>query len=129
MIEYQQHLEQLKSEYYITYTTTFSETEWGNEILAKQYLEKYWLEESEYKTKWLKIQNGIFDSSFRNLPQKLYLDSFELIPNIGGVLFGKEDFEALKLCFRETGDKYFVIIQNSFGIGNFPAFSWKLSRF
>ncbi len=125
MTEYQQHLDEYKSEYYLTYTTTFSEDEWGNENLAKQYLDKYWLNETEYKEFWIKIKNTIFTSQFQNLPQNLFLPEFELVPMVGGILFDKEDFEAFRLCLEKTGDKYFVVIQNNFGQDNLTPFRMK----
>ncbi len=125
MIEYQQHLDEYKSEYYLLYNTTFSEDKWGNEDLAKQYLDKYWLDKAEYEKFWVKIKNSIFIPQFQQLPQNLFSPEFELIPMIGGVLFGKDDFDALKLCLMKTGDKYFVVIQNNFRQENLNTFRMK----
>lgn len=125
MIEYQKHLDEYKSEYYLTYTSTVSENEWGNESLAKNYLEKYWLRESEYKKIWSQIKDKIFAPKFQYLPQNLFLPEFEIVPMIGGVLFDDKDFEAFKLCLGKVGDNHFVIIQNNFGQENLTAFRMK----
>ncbi len=122
MPEYQKLLEEYKSEYYLTYNTFLNEKDWGDENSARNYLQKFWLRNDEYEEIRIKFQNKIFDANFQHLPQQVFLPEFELIPNLGGVLFAEEDFESLKKCFDKTDDKFFYIIQNNFGETDFPAF-------
>lgn len=124
MIEYQEHLDEYISEYYLTYTQ-LTEKEWGNKELAKSYLEKYWLNMNEYEKKWAHIQNNIFNKDFKYLPDSVFLEGFALIPMIGGTIFSEDDFEALKRCMKETKDNFFVIIQNTFEQQNSSAFRMK----
>ena len=124
MIEYQQHLDEYISEYYLTYTH-LTEKEWGNKELAKNYLEKYWLTKTEYEEKWRRVQNNIFNEHSKDLADEIFLTEFELIPMLGGSIFSKEDFDILKMCMEETQDKYFVIIQNTFGQEDPTAFRMK----
>jgi hypothetical protein len=113
MNEYQEHLNEYKSEYYFTYSR-LSENEWGNIKIAKAYLQKYWLSENEYKNFWLPIQRNIFNEHSNGLPSFMFCDGFQVFPLIGGVLFTKADFEALQSCMNTFGDTYFFVIQNSF---------------
>ena len=81
---------------------------------AKQYLEKYWLDEEEYMTYWKPIQDRIFNSKAKWLPDMMFVPGFELMPLIGGRVFaeGGKDFLLLQSCMRELGDRYFVIVEN-----------------
>ena len=125
MTEYQKILDAYKSEYYLLYNTFLTEKDWGNYYQAEKYLQKYWLSNAEYNETIVEIQNRIFDSSFESLPQKVFLPEFEIIPNIGGVLFEEKDFEALKKCFDKTGDSYFYIVQNNLAVNGVPKFRLK----
>lgn len=80
---------------------------------AESYFEKYWLDEDEYFERWLPIQNSIFNSRAEFLPDMMFNPAFELFPLVGGDIFtSREDYECLKYCMRDAGDKIFVVIQN-----------------
>lgn len=80
---------------------------------AKVYFEKYWLDEDEYFEKWRPIQDSIFDSKARYLPDMMFNVGFELFPIVGGDIFVAEiDFSILQDCMRQTGDENFAIVQN-----------------
>lgn len=91
------------------------ESEWGNKEVAERYLSKYWLPQAKYDTFWKSIQNQIFISQERLLPEIIFKDNFNMLALRGGCLFLREDFEQLQRCFLEIGDKYFVVIENTFG--------------
>ena len=80
---------------------------------TESYFEKYWLDKDEYIKKWLPIQESIFDSKAKHLPDMMFNKNFELFPLVGGNIFIVErDFALLQDCMRQTGDTHFVIIQN-----------------
>ena len=80
---------------------------------AENYFVKYWLDKDEYFSKWLLIERSIFDPWARHLPDLMFNNGFELFPLVGGDIFvSKEDYSCLQRCMAETGDDYFVIIQN-----------------
>ena len=85
----------------------------GNDIeMAKSYMERYWLADSEYEAYWKPIQEKIFISIY-GLSEYIFPDSYELIAIRAGTLFIEESFNLLMECFRSIGDKYFVVIENS----------------
>lgn len=90
-------------------------------IQAELYFEKYWLDEDEYIEKWLSIQESIFDSEAKHLPDMMFNKNFELFPLVGGDIFLIEkDFSLLQDCMRQIGDKHFVIVQNrNVVVGNY----------
>jgi len=96
--------------------------------IAENYLSKYWLSKSEYETEVKEIQAKIFNSQVRKFQDFVFLKSFETVALRGGILFEEEDFNILKECFRETGDKYIYIIENDFGLPpETPPFRMKYS--
>lgn len=123
-MEYQRHLDEYASEYYLTYARNAGEN-WGDRASAEIYLAKYWLDKTEYERIWRGIQNSVFNKSADHFPENMFLKNFELIPNVGGTLFTEKTLKSLQMCLRETGDQNFVIIQNDFGKENPVAFKMK----
>lgn len=115
MREYLKHLDYYSSEYYLLYSKYVPASLWGNKKIAEVYLDKYWLPEAEYKNFWKLIQNQIFLNQKQGLPAILFTKNYDLLALRGGVLFVEKRFKLLQECMRKTGDKYFVIIENSFG--------------
>ena len=83
-----------------------------NRSQTESYFEKYWLSNSEYIEKWLPLQNIIFDDKSKQMPDMMFRSDFEILPLEGGLMFYKENIKLWRDCCKETGDKYFVIIQN-----------------
>jgi hypothetical protein len=80
---------------------------------TESYFKKYWLDKNEYVEKWLTIQDSIFNSEAKHLPDMMFNNNFELFPLVGGNIFTTEkDFTLLQNCISQTGDKYFTIVQN-----------------
>lgn len=91
-------------------------TFWDEETREESvyYFEKYWLDRAEYLEKWLPIQDEIFNSKAKYLPDIMFNDEFDLFPLVGGDIFVSErDFASLTDCLRQTGETHFVIVQNS----------------
>ncbi|WP_192348478.1 hypothetical protein [Algoriphagus sp. Y33] len=80
--------------------------------LSKRYLEKYWLDITEFNSNWLPVKNKIFNPTSKDLPDKMFNEDFELLVQKAGVLFTKEEYYALQKCMLAAGDKFFVIIEN-----------------
>lgn len=112
MNEYQKLLDLYSSDYYFIYSSLDKKT-WDNEKIAETYLKQFWLPEDEYKSKWLPIQEKIFNFKSNSLPDLMFLESFHIFPFLGGVTLIEEEYEKLKNFMKETSDEYFVIIQNS----------------
>jgi hypothetical protein len=81
-----------------------------------EFLSKYWLSENEYISKWKIIQDEIFINQNNGLPKFIFNASFDLTTIMGGAIFDKSDFDSLIKCLESTEDKYFVIIENQFGV-------------
>ena len=126
MIEYKNHIDVFSLEGSWWFSKLTSETEWGNLPLAESYLKKYWLSEDEYYAKWRPIQERIFMGSDSSLPDLVFKENFEMVALRGGCLFLKEDFEQLQKCLLEVGEKYLIVVENTFGdqLGE-PAFRMK----
>lgn len=117
MTEYKQLLDKYSSEYYLLYSTTITEKEWGNKDAALEYLKKYHLSDDEYLEKWKPIQDMIFRNQDKSLPEMMFNEGFSLLAIRGGILFEREDFENLQSCVRKLGDEKLLIVQNDFGGG------------
>jgi hypothetical protein len=115
MREYQTHLEEYSREGSGWFSKLTLESEWGKKEIAEQYLSKYWLSQAKYDTFWKPIQNQIFINQDRSLPEIIFNANFNMLAFRGGRLFLREDFEQLQKCFLEVKDKYFVVIENTFG--------------
>lgn len=80
--------------------------------LSKRYLEKYWLDITEFNSCWLPIKNKIFNPDSKDLPELMFDEGFELLAQKAGILFTKEEYYALQKCMKAAGDQFFVIIEN-----------------
>ena len=86
----------------------------ANVPLAEDYLNKYWLTESEYLSRWKKIHQRIFNNIHICLPDLVFNSTFNLIALRGGRLFEKVDFLQLQKSLIEIGETHFVVIENTF---------------
>jgi hypothetical protein len=75
------------------------------------YLEKYWLQEQEYLSKWKEVQTSIFNLDVE-FPKMIVNPEFRLLPRQGGLLFEQEEFELLKECIKEAKDKSLFVIED-----------------
>src|SRR5882724_1461868 len=114
MNEFEEIINKYCSKYFLLYSS-IEETQWGNKEVAKNYLDKYGLKESEYHAVWKPIQDQIFINQNESLPEMVFNDDFKLLAIKGGVLFEKEDFQDLQACLLEIGENSLVIIENTFG--------------
>ncbi len=115
MIEYKNHIDMFSLEGSWWFSKLTPESEWGNLSLAENYLKKYWLSEDEYNAKWKPIQENIFTSLDTSLPDLVFKENYEVITLRGGCLFLKEDFEQLQECLLKVGEKYLIVVENTFG--------------
>jgi hypothetical protein len=113
MTEYEHHIEEYFDHPAKYYTKLVPRSEWGDKEAAERYLEKYWLPMTEYEAKWKPIQNQIFISQ-KGLPDLIFPPQYEMLAFRGGCLFVEEDFKKLQKCFVSIGDKYFIVIENTF---------------
>lgn len=126
MIEYKNHIDIFSLEGSWWFSKLTSESEWGNLSLAESYLKRYWLSEDEYNTKWKPLQKRIFMGSDSSLSDLVFKESFEMVALRGGCLFLKRDFEQLQKCLLEIGEKYLIVVENTFeGKLKEPAFRMK----
>jgi len=82
--------------------------------ISEEYLKKYWLDERELQNYWQPLRDKIFCSKSSCLPDVMFKENFELIVLMGGVIFTKNDFEALQNCMFKAGDKWFVVVENKY---------------
>jgi hypothetical protein len=115
MKEYSSILTEYAKEGYSMYSRTIPGSYWGNKALAESYLDKYWLSRAEYEEKWKIVQSRIFESAATGLSEMVFLPEFEIFVAKGGCLFVEEEFLRLQSCALSLGDKFIVIIENSFG--------------
>ena len=126
MREYDLHLNTLSLGGSGWFSKLTSEEDWGDRGIAEKYLEKYWLPELEYEEVWKAIQNNIFSNQEEGLPRMVFKKEYNLIATKGGCLFLQEDFEQLQKILIEIGEKYFVVIENTFDNKlNEPSFRMK----
>jgi len=115
MKEYKSLITEYSSDKYLIYTKVISEENWGDQEVAEKFLEKYWLPEKEYIENWKSLQDQIFINQNNGLPDSIFAKPYKILALRGGCLFVEDDFKYLQKCLLEIGDKYFVIIQNTFG--------------
>lgn len=114
MKEYTEHIDKYVDYAYSSFSRTTPKEKWGDRVLAKKYLQKYWLVEQEYVRDWKPIEDKIFIPK-RRYPNLIYHSSFVMTALIGGCLFVEEDFSLLQKVMIELGNTYFVVIQHSQG--------------
>jgi len=83
-------------------------------LLSEKYIETYWLSNNEMADYWLSIKDRVFRPDSKDLPHLMFNEDFELISQIGGDLFTKEEYHNLQQCMKAAGDRYFVLIENEF---------------
>src|SRR6218665_800348 len=115
MIEFEKHLKHYSTYWWSSFTKLAPEFEWGNIKKARFYLEKYWLPQKEYDNAWKPIQDKIFINQGKSLPELLFAEQYNLLALRGGCLFLEEDFKQLQQSLIAIGEKYFVVIENTFG--------------
>lgn len=112
MKECQNILDFYSSDYYYIYTSLDKET-WGNKKNAENYLERFWLSEEDYNSKWQTFQKKIFDLNVDFFPKMVFQRHLHLFPFLGGLLLTEEDYRILKLLMNRVGDDYFFVILNN----------------
>lgn len=112
MIEYIRHIEEYVNYWYGDFSKIVPSSIWGNKVVAKKYLKKYWLSEEEYCSFWKPIQDKIFISK-NEFPDLLYTSEYEILALRGGCLFLQEDYEQLQKVLLKIGETEFVIIQST----------------
>jgi hypothetical protein len=115
MIEFESILETYSLEGYSMYSHSIADARWGDKDEAYRYLSRFWLPLAEYSEKWKPIQDRIFIHQDSGLPERVFASNFELLATIGGCLFTCDDFRRLQACIRATGDKYLIVVENTFG--------------
>lgn len=89
---------------FFAFSDTFQQTQ--------EYLERYWLTNSELHQKWLKIKNSIYFKDLNPFEYRIFKLNFEIIIQKGGLIFTKDEFKKLQSCMKKTGDASFVIIED-----------------
>jgi len=126
MIEYKAHIDMFSLEGSWWFSKLTSQSDWGNLSIARDYLKKYWLPVDEYNVKWKEIQSKVFKELDLSLPHLVFQKKFDLTAIKGGCLFLKDDFEILQKCLLEIGEKYIILVENTFnGKLEEPAFRMK----
>jgi len=85
----------------------FSETK----VITEKYFEQYWLKKDELLELQI-IKDIIFNKNSKNFPDLMFNKEYKILALKGGLIFTKEDFNALKTCMIEAGDKYFIILED-----------------
>ena len=87
----------------------------GDRKKAQKYLEKYGLSQASYQSEWQALQSSVFDLC-RQLPDMIFKKNFEFISLLGGVPFEQKDFEQFKSCLQQLGERFFLVVQDTFGM-------------
>lgn len=112
MNEFSNHLEKYLNYWFADFSKLIPVDSWGNKQMAEQFLQKYWLSEPEYLTKWKPIQNQIFIRD-KCLPELIYDAEFKIMALRGGCLFLEDEFKQLQNALIETGENFIIIIQHT----------------
>lgn len=111
---FDQIINEYSNEYYLLYSSYFSEKEWGNKEIALNYLKKYYICNDDCILECNHIKSKIFNNHYEKNPKLIFKKDYTLISSLGGVLFEKNDFEVIQSISKQIGDKYLFIIQNDF---------------
>ena len=78
------------------------------------FFHKFWLYQKDYEKIWKPLERTLFREKPSGLPEPVFSDStkFVLIPLRGGVVFDRRDFDSLRAFLRETGEEFFVVVEN-----------------
>lgn len=112
MKEYNRHVSEYLNYPYASFSSLIPYEKWGNKLLAKTYLDKYWLSEQEYINDWKQVQNDIFYPHV-SLPELVFRTEFAITAAIGGCLFTEKSFKQIQNAMLDVGEEQFVIIQHS----------------
>lgn len=114
MNEINKIIDKYSSEFYLIFSS-IQASNWGDQRTALNYLNKYWIEKSDYEHKWKLVQNCIFINQNSGYPDLVFNKDFTLYADLGGVLFEKSDFRVFQEFLKEIGESTFLIIENTFG--------------
>lgn len=78
---------------------------------TKLYLEKYWLYEHEYLTKWKNIQSTMFSLNLE-FPKMIVNSGYEFLVRKGGVLFEEQEFKEIQECSNLLCDNHILIVED-----------------
>ena len=86
---------------------------------GKAFLERYAMNDADYKNECLTVMRQIFKQSpsemFRihhHSAYDMFQDRFHLFVNIGGTLFGEDDYTLIQAIGKSFGDKYWYIVED-----------------
>jgi len=86
-----------------------------NVSAAEEYLKRYGLSSTSYQGEWQVLHGIIFDLS-KQLPDMIFKKDFEFISLLGGAVFEHKDFEQLKSCLQQIGEKNLLVVQDTSGM-------------
>jgi hypothetical protein len=115
MKEYSAILDVFALEGYEMYSSIVPASQWGNREVAEKYLERYWLSSAEYQRTWKQVQDRVFTNQEAGLPEMVFCPGYELWASRGGCLFIQEEFVKLQECMQAIAEKFFFVIENTFG--------------
>ena len=115
MKEYASILDLYSQDGFSMYSTTIPAAQWGNRQIAETYLKRYWIPLPEYDSVCRPLQNTIFTNLEIGLPSMLFRSGYQLKVTRGGCLFVEEEFARLRECMLTIGEKWFFVIENTFG--------------
>jgi hypothetical protein len=81
---------------------------------SQRFLEKFWLRDEEITNDWGAVKNAVFSKSFKQLPDVLFNEGFEMIAQRGGTLFIEAEYLLLQECMKAAGEKFFCVVENRF---------------
>lgn len=81
---------------------------------SQKFLEKFWLSDKEFTNDWEAVKEIVFSKSFKQLPDILFNEGFEMIAQRGGTLFIEDEYLSLQECMKAAEDKFFVVVENRF---------------
>lgn len=111
--ELQNLIDKYSSEfYYYLFENDLTLQEWVGQK-GKDFLNKYYISNNVYNQKWLKKHSEIFKNVYDRYPKEVFSSGYKYFAIDGGVLFEEEEFNILKECMIDIGDKYLIIIQNT----------------
>ena len=115
-------IEKYCSEAFLLFSSEISESDWGDKDAARRYLDKYWLDEKEFRDNWKSLQDKMFINQEEGLPEFIFSPSLRFMALRGGITFEEEDFKQLQSCMKILGDKHIIIVQNSILPAKVPPF-------
>lgn len=96
------------------YSNSISASHWGNQQVAIDYLERYWLSLPEYLKIAKPVQDQVFINQDVGLPSIVFPPQFDLHVLRGGCLFVPDEFARLQECTRSISENFLFVIENTF---------------